>query len=126
VYIVVSLALGAVHLVLLLPLPALRSELVWRLADLERKAANRFLRTHLPRLPADRAPERPILALLALRLPTAAAAAVIGALPAALTIVLIVYGAKGLAGGRGDYLGPWSLNPLMGFVLWVFALRPGS
>jgi len=124
-YIVVALALGVVHLVALLPLLALRSEEVWRLADLERKAANRLLRAHVPPLPLGCAPDRFVVALLALRLPTAAAAALVGALPVTLTVLLIVYGAKGIGGGSGQYLGPWSLNPPLGLVLWVFAVLAG-
>jgi len=72
-YIVICLALGILHLLLLLPLLVLRSDGVWRLAELERKAGNRFLRTHIPPMPSRGAPERSVLALLALRLPTAAA-----------------------------------------------------
>jgi signal transduction histidine kinase len=121
-YLLVGLFLGIAHLVLLLPLLALRAENVWRLADLERKAANRFLRAHIPPLATGRAPDRPVLALLAFRLPTAGAALALAAVPIALTVLLIVYGAKGVAGASGDYVGPWSLNPATGLILWLFAL----
>jgi len=80
-YLVSGLLLGITHLVLLLPLLALRAENVWRLADLERKAANRFLSAHIPPLATGRAPDRPVLALLALRLPTAGTALAIAAVP---------------------------------------------
>jgi signal transduction histidine kinase len=121
-YVVVSLALGVVHLFLLLPLLVFRSEAVWRLADLERKAANRFLRAQIPPLASRRAPDRPVLALLGLKLPTAAAALLVGAVPLTLVVLLVVYGVKGIAGASGDYLGPWSLDPVAGLVLWLFAV----
>jgi signal transduction histidine kinase len=121
-YVVVSLALGVLHLLLLLPLLVFSSEALWRLADLERKAANRFLRAHIPPLPARRAPDRPILVLLGLKLPTAAAALVVSAVPITLMVLLIVYGAKGMSGGSDDFFGPWTLGPLTGLVLWLFAL----
>ncbi len=124
-YISVALALGVVHVVLLLPLLVLRSEDVWRLADLERKAANRFLHAHVPPLPSGRAPDRQALVLLALRLPTAAVAAAAAALPITLTVLLVVYGARGFSGGSGQYVGPWSLDVLMGLVLWLFAVPAG-
>jgi signal transduction histidine kinase len=124
-YTAICLVLGILHLLLLLPLLAVRSDGVWRLAELERKAGNRFLRAHIPPMPARGAPERSVLALLALRLPTAAASMLIGALPVALTVVLIVYGAKGFGGSDRDYLGPWSLNPPVGIVLWLFAIPAG-
>ena len=54
VYVVLSIALGVLHVLLMLPLLALRSEDVWRLADHERKLANRFLRAHIPPLPEVR------------------------------------------------------------------------
>jgi signal transduction histidine kinase len=66
-----------------------------------------------------------VLVLLALRLPTAAATAAAAALPITLTVLLIVYGAKGFGGGTGQYVGPWSLNVLMGLVLWLFAVPAG-
>jgi signal transduction histidine kinase len=120
-YVLVSVALGVLHLVLLLPLLVFRSDYVWRLADLERKAANRLLRAHIPPLSARDAPARPVLTLLALKLPTAALALLVCAVPLTLTVLLIVYGAKGIAGASGDYVGSWTLGPLTGFVLWLFA-----
>jgi signal transduction histidine kinase len=124
-YTAICLALGSLHLLVLLPLLAVRSNGVWRLAELERKAGNRFLRAHIPPMPAGGAPERSVLALLVLRLPTAAASMLIGALPVTLTVVLIVYGAKGFGGSDRDFLGPWSLNPPVGIVLWLFAIPAG-
>jgi len=121
-YLAVSVLLGVVHVVLLLPLLVFRSEDVWRLADLERKAANRFLRAHIPALPLGRAPDRPVLALLVLKLPTATAALLVGAVPLTLTVLLVVYGAKGISGGGGEYVGPWSLNAPAGLVLWLLAI----
>jgi signal transduction histidine kinase len=121
-YVLVSLALGVLHVVLMLPLLVFRSEYVWRLADLERKAANRFLRAHIPPLASRHAPDRPVLALLALKLPTAVIALLVCAVPVTLTVLLIVYGAQGIAGASGDYFGPWSLDSVTGFVLWLFAV----
>jgi signal transduction histidine kinase len=125
IYVLVSLPLGLLHLLLILPLLALRPEDVWRLADLERKTANRFLHAHIPPLPVRRAPERPVIAFLLLRLPTAVVAAVVAALPTALAVLLIVYGAKGVGGGSGQYLGPWALKAPMGLVLWLFVFPAG-
>jgi signal transduction histidine kinase len=123
-YLVVSLGLGILDVVVMLPLLALRSGDVWRLADLERKAANRFLRARIPPLPSGRAPDRSVLALLALRLPTALAAILVAAAPVSLTAILVVYGAKGL-GGTSQYVGPWTLNPAIGLVLWLLAVPAG-
>ena len=121
-YIPAALALGVLHGVFLLPLLVLRSEDMWRLADLERKLANRLLRAHVPPLPSGRAPDRQVLVLLSLRLPTAAAAAAAAAVPITLAVLLVVYGVKGFAGGGDEYVGPWSLDPLMGAVLWLFVV----
>jgi len=122
---VAGLGLGVLHVLLLLPLLAFRPDYVWRLADLERKAANRFLRGHIPPLPAIGAPDRPVLALLALKLPTAAAALAVAAVPITLTVLLIAYGAKGVAGTDGQYVGPWSLSVLTGLILWLLAVPAG-
>jgi signal transduction histidine kinase len=42
-----------------------------------------------------------------------------------LTVLLIGYGAKGLAGTDGQYLGPWSLDVLTGLILWLLAVPAG-
>ncbi|HEY7076046.1 MAG TPA: sensor domain-containing protein [Solirubrobacteraceae bacterium] len=120
-----------------LPLLALVGGLVWRLAEGERRQANRLLDAHLPALarPAvgggwRRALEDVrrrafwrALAMLALRLPGTLAALVLAGAPLALAAVLAVLGLQGLGGGgAGRVLGPLTLNAPAGLALCVLAV----
>jgi signal transduction histidine kinase len=153
VYIALGLPLGALGLLALAavaiaalvsvvgigaPLPlAIRA--ARRVADLDRRAANRLLDAHIAPLPrrarvagspwrrtraalADRQLWR-TAALLALRLPLGVLLLVIGVLPIALAAALLSLGAQGL-GGYGDrtYVGPWPLDGATGIVLLLLAL----
>jgi signal transduction histidine kinase len=110
-----------------------------RVADLDRRAANRLLDAHIAPLPrrarvagtpwrraraalGDRQLWR-VAALLALRLPLAAVLLVAAVLPIALTASLLSLGVQGL-GGYGDrtYLGPWQLDAATGIVLVLLAV----
>jgi signal transduction histidine kinase len=110
-----------------------------RVAELDRRAANRLLDAHIAPLPrrarvagspwqrarhalADHQLWR-LLLLLALKLPLAVALLVAGAAPIILTAGLLSLGAQGI-GGYGDptYLGAWRLNPALGIVLVLLAL----
>jgi signal transduction histidine kinase len=153
-YLAVSVPLGLLGLVAVLALlvGALLS-VVWigrplligavaasrRLAELDRRAVNRLLGTHLspvPRRPriagagwrwtratlADPQLWR-IVALLGLKLPLALALLAAGLTPIVLTAALLSLGAQGL-GGLGDptYLGPWRLGAGLGGVLCLLSV----
>ena len=109
-----------------------------RLAELDRRAANRLLGAHIAPLPprarvagsafarsraalADRQLWR-VLVLLALKLPLGVALLVVGVAPIVLTAALLRLGAQGIGGlGEPTYLGPWRLDPAAGVVLFVLA-----
>ena len=127
VYLVLALPLGLLHLVALLPFLALEPAGLWRLADLERKLANRLLGAHIPALPYRRmeivaGPPHGVLALLLLRLPIAVASCIVSLVSLALTFQLLRYGFDGISGTSDRYLGPWTLGPVVGVLLWFFAL----
>ncbi len=115
-----------------LPLLAGTARLAWRLAEGERRQANRLLDTHLPPVPPpDRAPLRQtlakaalwrIVALLVFKLPMALAGLLAAALPAALAVVLVALGISGLTGGNDRLVGPWTLGPPLGLALCLLAL----
>ena len=113
-----------------------------RLADGQRRAANRLLDAHIAPLPrrarvaggawrrtrhavADRQLWR-MLGLLALDLPLGVLMLVVAVVPIALTATLISLGAQGI-GGFGDvtYLGPWRLNVAGGILLCLLAVPAG-
>ena len=110
-----------------------------RLAELDRRAANRLLDAHIAPLPgrarvagsawrrtrhalADRHLWR-VLALLALSLPLGVLMLVVAVVPIALTAGLLSLGVQGV-GGYGDttYLGPWRLDAAGGILLLVLAI----
>jgi signal transduction histidine kinase len=127
VYLLLALPLGVLHLLALLPVGLLSPAGLWRLAELERKLANRLLDAHIPPLPYRRMeivsrPPRGVLALLLLRLPATVPVAVAAVLPLALTFELVRYGVEGVWGTSDRYLGPWPLGPVVGAFLWLFAL----
>jgi signal transduction histidine kinase len=108
---------------------------VWRLADLERRNANRLLHAHLPPLAArpgrrwrealDDLSTRSfwrVCAALGLRLPATLAGVVAVCIPLGIALALIVLGGRGITGaGDGDFVGPWTLGPLTGLLLLAFA-----
>ena len=129
-YLALALPLGLLHLVALLPFLALEPAGLWRLADLERKLANRLLRARIPPLPYRRmeivtGPPRDVLALLLLRLPIAVAACIVSLIPLALTFELVRYGFNGISGTSDLYVGSWLLGPVVGGLLWFLALAAG-
>jgi signal transduction histidine kinase len=135
-----GLALGAVlGLVGLLPPLTLAIAAARRVAELDRRAANRLLDAHISPLPprprvagsswrraraalADRQLWR-VAALLALKLPVGVALLIAGVLPIALTAALISLGARGI-GGYGDvtFVGPWRLDVASGILMVLLAL----
>jgi signal transduction histidine kinase len=126
VYLLLALPLGLVHLGALLPVALISPAGLWRLAELERTLANRLLNAHIPPLPYRRmefvgGPPRRVLALLLLRLPFTVPVAVLALLPLALTFELVRYGLEGVWGTSDRYLGPWTLGPVVGALLLVFA-----
>ena len=113
-----------------------------RLAELERRQANRLLDAHIPPLtpPAhhegtlwrraiatlsDRDNWR-MLVLVAIKLPVALLGLAAGLFPIAVTAWLLIFGVRGI-GHLGDrfYVGPWTLGPLTGLLLCALALAAG-
>ncbi|MEY2534252.1 MAG: hypothetical protein QOF29_2162 [bacterium] len=110
-----------------------------RLAEVDRRAVNRLLGTHIAPAPrrvriagsgwrwtvrtlSDGQLWR-IIALLALKLPVSAVLLVAGIVPIALTAALLTLGAQGI-GGFGDptSLGPWNLGAGVGIALCFLAV----
>jgi signal transduction histidine kinase len=115
-----------------LPLLAGTARLAWRLAEGERRQANRLLETHLPPVspPAPgsglgelfrtRALWR-VLAMLLGKLPLSLLALALAAAPVVLTVALAALGISGLTGDDGRLVGPWSLGPTVGIALCLLA-----
>ncbi len=100
-----------------------------RLAEVERRQANRLLDAHIPPLPAptqhegtlwrralasltDREGWR-VLVFVAIKAPLSILALLAGLLPVAVTAWLLVFGVRGIGGlGERFYIGPWTLGPL--------------
>ncbi len=137
---VLGAALGALWIGL--PLVLAVVTVCSRLAELERRQANRLLDAHIPPLPApvphtgtlwrralasltDREGWR-VLAFVAIKLPLSVAALVAGLAPVVATAWLLTFGVRGI-GGLGDrlYVGPWTLGPLTGLLLCVLAVAAG-
>jgi signal transduction histidine kinase len=107
----------------------------WRLADVERRHANRLLHAHMPPLgvrPGRRWREQledlgtrgfwRAVAALVLKLPATVAGIVAICTPLAITVTLATLGVEGLAGaGDGRFVGPWMLNAGTGLVLLLLA-----
>jgi signal transduction histidine kinase len=108
------------------------AQLTWRLAEGERRQANRLLETHLP--PVEPVSARGVRAqllnrpfaraagMLLLKLPIALLGLVLVGLPVALAIAMAGLGVSGLAGDDGRLVGPWALGPAVGIALCVLAL----
>jgi signal transduction histidine kinase len=138
---VVGLVLGAALSMVGIGLPLLlgAAALSRWLIRLDRRAANAFLGTQIPPVPAgpatsggpwrrsldilsDRALWR-IAAVLATKPLLIAVLLAVGLAPVALLAAILQLAVQGLAGvGGTDYLGPWSLGPGLGLALVVLAL----
>ncbi len=135
-----GLVLGVVLSLVWIGLPLLAAvvRLAWRLAEGERRQANRLLDAHLPPVPRpqrralgewretlEEARSRAFwraLAMLLLKLPVALAALALAAVPVALAVALLVLGADGLGGTADRLVGPWTLGPAVGVALCLLAL----
>ena len=131
-----GLVLGVLLVPLWIGLPLLRgtARLTWRLAEGERRQANRLLETHLPPVPRPAPRGRGlreefgrsafwrVLAMLLLKLPVALAGLLVAGLPVLLAVFLVGLGLSGLAGGDGQLVGPWALGPAVGIALCLLAL----
>ena len=118
-----------------LPLLTGTARLAWRLAEGERRQANRLLETHLPPVPPPPARERRargarqsasfwrVLAMLLLKLPIALAGlALAAARRCCWRSRWPALGVSGLAGDDGRLVGPWALGPAVGLALCLLAL----
>jgi signal transduction histidine kinase len=110
-----------------------------RVAEIDRRAANRLLDAHIsplsprPRVAgsawrraraalADRQLWR-VLVLIGLKLPIGVALLIAGVLPIALTAGLISLGVQGIGGyGEPTFVGPWRLDVASGILLCLLAL----
>ncbi len=130
-------ALGALWIGL--PLLIAASALLWNCAAVERTLANSLLDARVPALPPltparrgglwqqvkGRLRSRPFwraMLLLALRAPVAVVAVSVIAAGAALTVSLLVYGIRGIAGTDTAFVGPFALGPALGIVLCLLAV----
>ena len=140
---VLALILGAVLSVAWIGLPLLlgAAAACRRLVRLDRRAANRLLGLHIPPVPggpatagsawrrslqmlSDRSLWR-MVALLATKPLLIAGLCVVALVPLALLAEVLSLGVQGVADlGTIDYLGPWSLGPVLGLVL--LALVPAG
>jgi signal transduction histidine kinase len=135
-----GLALGALLTPLWIGLPLLAgtARLAWRLAEGERRRANRLLETHLPPVPRP-APRRDtparrvreelergalwrVLAMLLLKLPVALAGLALAGVPVLVAVALVAFGVSGVTGDDGRLFGPWALGPAVGVALCLLAL----
>jgi len=133
--------LGLVLLPLWVGLPMLIStaEATWRYAHLERRLANRLLRTRIPPLPRPRPPRgisaarlRGVVggegfsraaALLLFKLPVSLVGAAVSVVALALVAVPLLLAFVGLTGLSGPtYVGPFELGPLTGLALALLAV----
>jgi len=115
-----------------LPILSGTARLTWRLAEGERRQANRLLETHLPPVEPVRGRgvraqigNRPFLraaGMLLLKLPIALAGLLVAGLPVLLAIAMAGLGVSGLAGEDGRLVGPWALGPGVGIALCLLAL----
>ena len=140
---VLALVIGAALSVAWIGLPLLlgAAAACRRLVRLDRRAANSFLGTHIPPVPAgvatagspwrrsldilsDRVLWR-MVALLATKPLLIAGLCIVAIVPLALLAEILSLGVQGVGGlGTIDYLGPWRLDPALGLVL--LALVPAA
>ena len=141
VLVLAAIVLGALLSVVWIGLPLLLAalRLSRRVADLDRRQANRLLDAHLPPLshrrlgPAEASWQRAVdalndreqlrvLAMLALKLPVTLLALVAAIAPIALTAWLLVLGVEGIFGlGPTTYIGPMTLGVPAGLLLLALA-----
>jgi signal transduction histidine kinase len=139
--VVLVLVLGAALSALWVGLPLLLAAMAAgrRLIEVDRRAANRLLDTHIAPAPphpaiqgsawrrslailSDRQVWRAI-GVLALKLPLGLVLLVAGVAPILLTAALLSFGAQGVAGfGEVTFVGPWRLNVLTGLLCLVLAV----
>jgi signal transduction histidine kinase len=140
---VLALVLGAALSVAWIGLPLLlgAAAACRRLVSLDRRAANRFLGTHIPPVPggvstagnpwrrsldvlSDRVLWR-MVAILATKPLLIAGLCAVALVPLALLAEILTLGVQGVGGlGTIDYLGPWPLGVGLGLVL--LALAPAA
>ncbi len=139
--VVLVLLVGAALSALWIGLPLVLAALAAgrRLADVDRRAANRLLDAHIApmprRAPTTGTPWRRALTilsdpanwrmfgLLALKLPIGIVGLVAGLAPLLLGVALVVLGVIGIAGsGEVTFVGPARLNVITGLVMLVLAL----
>jgi signal transduction histidine kinase len=96
----------------------------WRMLQVERTLANRFLRARIPPLQARPTFRWRCLGSLLGLLPAAGVATYLSVRAIDLLVWLIRHGVDGLESLPAHYLGPWRLDPLTGTALLVLAL-PG-
>ena len=143
--VVLALVLGATLSLVAVGVPLLQaaSSLCRRLVGLDRRAANRFLGTQIPPIPAGAriagSPWRGGFELLsdrslwrtAVQLATTSlavvAALIIVAIPSLALVAIAGLGLEGVAGGQPiEYLGPWSFGPAVGLLLCAVAIPAGA
>jgi signal transduction histidine kinase len=129
-----GLVLGVVLAPLWIGLPILAgtARLTWRLAEGERRQANRLLETHLP--PVEPVGGRGVreqlgnrvfwraAGMLLLKLGVSLAGLVVAGLPVLLAVAMAGLGVSGLAGEDARLVGPWALGPALGIALCLLAL----
>jgi signal transduction histidine kinase len=129
--------LGALWIGLLVLIGA--STLLWHCASFERRLANALLDARIPPLPPlagvragstrqrvvrrlRRGPVWRGALLLALRMPTSVLAVTLIGSCTTVTVSLVLYGVRGLAGTDSGYVGPFALGPALGIVLCLLAV----
>jgi signal transduction histidine kinase len=120
-----------------LPILATVARLTWRLAEGERRTANRLLDAHLPPVRRPRGTRGDwrralehvnrrafwrAIAMLLLALPVAVTALVLGAIPVLLSLALLALGVEGLGGDSTRFVGPWPLDIPLGIALCLLAV----
>ena len=123
-YLLAGLTLGVLYLIALPTTLLGGATAVRRMLEFERTLANRLFAARIPALRPTMLGEpieRRQVAFLASRFPLYALAAALCAIPAALVVELLLHALEGFVGST-SYLGPWSLGPAVGFVLFLFAL----
>ncbi len=116
-----------------LPLIAAVTRLMWKLAEGERRVANRLLDAHLPPVPrpprgswretleaTGHAPFWRAFAMLASKLPVTVAGLALAAAPVALAVILLLLAVDGFS-GADRLVGPWTLGPALALALIVLA-----
>ncbi len=131
-----GLLVGAVLSLVWIGLPLLAAvvRLTWRLAEGERRQANRLLDAHLP--PVPRAPRGDwrqalealrqgvfwrVVAMLVLKLPVTLIGLAVVAAPVLLAVAALLLAVDGVSGDTEILVGPWGLGPALAVALIVLA-----